>query len=333
MTTVHQVYTIRSFRSSKDRDFSRALQIYDAHTHAQIKTDSREIAHWLDNNSSRKEGRFYVCGLYTGTDLVGYVEFIYLPKERLIHFDYFIIDPDRRTAGAFHTFSDQMRAFFDEEKLEWDYVTAEIAELNTVNGVSKYAQGLTRVFRQVGFSEIIAEYQQPLLGVEHPDTVISAKLVILPRVEMESLSKTRFLEIISAIYRKHYGEWYAIYPDTAVTYKQSLDTMLVAAEQRLRDKKEIPLRGPDRDFAEAALDAKPPLRGAFFYLFKIILSGVAAALFHHLLRQTTDHSLVWIAGVSISAFILLAVVVSLSDKKRLEAFKLLVSLVSRLFDR
>lgn len=333
MTTVHQVYTIRSFRSSKDRDFPRALRIYDAQTHPQVKTDSREIAHWLDNNSSRKEGRFYVCGLYTGTELVGYIEFIYLPKERLIHFDYFIIDPARRTAGAFYTFSDQMRAFFEEEKLEWDFVTAEVAEIDPVNGVSRHAQRLIRVFRQVGFSEALADYEQPLLGVEHPDTVITAKLVVLPRVEMDSLSKTRFLELVSAIYRKHYGEWYAMYPDTAALYQKSLDALLAAAEHRLKDMKDVQLRGPDRDFSDAEPDPKPPLRGALLYLAKIVMSGVAAAVFHQLLRMKTDYSLAWIAGVSVSAFVLLAVVISLTDKKRLEAFKLLVSLVSKFFDR
>jgi hypothetical protein len=333
MTTVHQVYTIRSFRSSKDRDFPRALRIYDAQTHPLVKTDSREIAHWLDNNRSRKEGKFYVCGLYMGTELVGYIEFIYLPKERLVHFDYFIIDPSRRTAGAFYTFSDQMRAFFEEEALEWDFVTAEVAELDPVNGVSKHAQRLIRVFRQVGFSEALVDYEQPLLGVEHPDTVIGARLMVLPRVEMESLSKTRYIELVSAIYRKHYGEWYAIYPDTATEYQKSLDSMLSNAQQKLKDKREIQLRGPDRDFAESETETSPPLRGALIYLAKIILSGIAAAVFQHLLRQKTDFSLEWIAGVSISAFVLLAVVISLTDKKRLEAFKLLVSLVSKLFDR
>jgi hypothetical protein len=333
MTTVHQIYTIRSFRSSKDRDFTKALRIYDAETHPQVKTDSREIAHWLDNSQSRTEGKFYVCGLYTGTELVGYIEFIHLPKERLIHFDYFIINAARRTAGAFYTFSEQMRTFFEEEKLEWDFVTAEIAELEIINGVSRHAQKMIRLFRLVGFSEVLAEYEQPLLGVEHPDTAIAAKLLILPRVEMESMSKVRFLELVSAIYRKHYGEWYAIYPDTAADYQKMLDKLLKAAEERLKDKKEIPLRGPERDFTDSDPEATPPLRDALFYVFKIFLSAIAVAVFNHLLRHTTDYSFPWIAGVSVSAFVLLAVVVSLTDKKRLEAFKLLVSLVSKFFDR
>jgi hypothetical protein len=333
MTTIHQIYTIRSFRSSKDPDFPKALRIYDAQTHPQLKTDSREIAHWLDNSRSRNEGKFYVCGLYTADKLVGYVEFIYLPKERLIHFDYFIIDPAQRTAGAFYTFSDQMRIFFEKEKFDWDFVTAEVAEMDSVNGISRYAQRLIRIFRQIGFSEVLAEYEQPLLGIDHPDTAMSAKLVILPRVEMESLSKTRYLELVSAIYRKHYGEWYAIYPETAAAYQKSLDVIFAAAQQRLKDKKDIQLRGPERDFVESESGQNPPLGGALIYLLKILLSAVAAGFFHHLLRQGTGYSLAWVAGVSVCSFVLLAIVVSLTDKKRLEAFKLLVSLVSNLFDR
>src|ERR1700722_10531766 len=108
MTTVHQVFTIRSFRSAKDHDFHKIIQIYDANTHPQIKTDSREIAHWLQHDNERTDGKFYVCGLYVSGVPVGFVEFIYLRKERLIQFDYFVIESVRRTAGAFHTFAEQM---------------------------------------------------------------------------------------------------------------------------------------------------------------------------------------------------------------------------------
>jgi hypothetical protein len=157
--------------------------------------------------------------------------------------------------------------------------------------------------------------------------------MVLPRVEMETISKTRYLEIVSAIYRKHYGEWYGIYSETADEYQKSLDTLLAAAQERLRDKKEIQLRKPDHDFAESTPDVERPLRGGLVYLLKIILSGIAAAVFHWLLKRSTDYSVPWVIGLSVSSFVLLAVVISLTDKKRLEAFKLLISLVSKLFDR
>lgn len=333
MTTVQQVYSVRSFRSSKDRDFGKALRIYDEHTHPQLKTDAREIAHWLDQSSARHGGKFFVCGLYVGADLVGFVEFIYLTRERLIHFDYFIIDRDRRTAGAFHTFADQMRAFFEEEELHWDFVTAEVAEVNKVNGISKEAQMLVRVFRQVGFSEVLTDYRQPQLGLEHKDTTMPARLLVLPRVEMEALSKDRYLDLVAAIYHKHYGEWYSIYPETAASYRDTLDCLLESARANLRDKREVALRGPERDFADSKTATQPPLRDALQYVSKIAVSAIAAAGFHYLLRNHTDISFWWIAAVSLCAFALLAVVISLTDKKRLEAFKILVSLVSKLFDR
>jgi hypothetical protein len=333
MTTIHQVYIVRSFRSTKDRDFQKALQIYDAHTHPQVKTDSREITYWLDNNQARKDGTFYVCGLYIGADLVGYAQFIHLPSTRLIHFDYFIIDPARRTAGAFYTFADQMRIFFETEGFEWDFASAEVAKLDVVNGVSLYAERLVRLFRQAGFSEILADYDQPLLGIEHPDTAVVARLLVLPRVEMTTISKARYLELVAAIYRKHYGAWYSIYPETSPEYDQMLETLLATAAKRLKDKKELRLRSPDREFVDQKGEDGQPLRGALFYFGKVVLSMVAAAAFHYLLRQKTDYSIAWIAGISISTCLLLIVVISLTDKKRLEAFKLLFALISRLFDR
>ena len=333
MTTVHQVFTIRSFRSAKDRDFLKALQIYDANTHPQVKTDSNEIAHWLEHGATRADGKFYVCGLFVTTVLVGFTEFIYLRKERLIHFDYFVIEPERRTAGAFHTFAEQMRLFFEEEKLEWDFVTAEVAELDPTNGVSRYAQRLIRLFRQVGFYEVVADYSQPLLGIELLDTAVRAKLLIFPRVEMDSISCTRYLELVGAIYRKHYGVWYSIYTNTSAQYQARIDQLLTDLRKELADKEEIKLRGPEREFADGTPGSPQSLRGALFYMGKITVSALAAATFHILLRHNTEFPLLWMIGIPASAFILLVVIVSLTDKKQLEAFKLFVSLVSRFFDR
>jgi hypothetical protein len=333
MTTVHQVFTIRSFRSAKDRDFLNAIQIYDANTHPLIKTDSREIAHWIQHGATRSDGKFYVCGLYVSGTLIGFVEFIYLRKERLIHFDYFVIESTRRTFGAFYTFAEEMRAFFEEENIEWDFITAEVAHLDEVNGVSRYAQRLIRLFHQIGFCEVMAEYQQPLLGVEHPDTVVKATLLILPRVEMKTISRTRLLELVSAIYNKHYVEWYSIYKDTKNQYQNQTERLLADLKQHLGNKPDIQLRGPEREFTESVLPKSPPLREALFYILKIAASAIAVAAFHFFLRHNVEFPRVWIIAISVSAFVLLVVTVSLTDKKRFEAFKLLVSLVSKFFDR
>ena len=333
MTTVQQVYILRSFRTTKDRDFIKALQIYDSQTHPQVKTDSREIVYWLDNNNKRTDERFYVCGLYLGIALVGYAQFIYLTAHRLIHFDYFIIEPGQRTAGAFYTFADQMRIFFDRERFEWDFVTAEVAELDAIKGVSHYAEKLVRLFRQVGFSEVLVDYDQPLLGIDHPDTALPARFLVLPRVSMPTISTARYLELIAAVYRKHYGVWYSIYPESAAQYEVMLEKLLVKAATRVKDKKELRLRGPERDFIDQNAEEASPFRGAPFYFLKIVLSVIATAVFHHLLREKTHYSIGWIAGISISTLLLLIIVISLTDKKRLEAFKLLVSLISKLFER
>jgi hypothetical protein len=333
MTTVHQVFTIRSFRSAKDQSFLKALHIYDANTHPQIKTDSREIAHWLAHGSSRPDCKFYVCGLFISGELVGFAEFIYLRSERLIHFDYFIIESSRRTVGAFYTFAEQMREFFDEENLEWDFITAEIAELDSVNGVSRHAQCLIRLFRQVGFYEVLADYEQPLLGIEHTDTALKATLLLLPRVEMETISRSRFLELVSGIYRKHYAEWYSIYSETSAKYRAQIDEQFARLENSLANKPEIQLRGQEREFIDGPVLKGPPLREALFYIIKVVASAVAAAAFNFLLRHKTESSAAWVFGVTTCVFILLVVTVSLTDKKRFEAFKLLVSLVGKFFDR
>jgi hypothetical protein len=192
---------------------------------------------------------------------------------------------------------------------------------------------LVRLFRQVGFCEALVEYKQPLLGLEYSDTTIGATLVLLPRVEMKSISRSRFVELVSAIYKKHYGEWYSIYPETRTQYQKHLEELLNELKRRLGDKTEVQLRGPERDFADAVAKSGPPLQEAIFYIGKVAASAVATAIFHILLLHKMESSPVWILGISISIFILLVVTISLTDRKRFEAFKLLISLVSRFFDR
>jgi len=332
MTTVHQVFTVRSFRTSKDRDFVKALQIYDAHTHPQVKTDAREIAYWVDRGT-HPDGKFYVCGLFISGVLIGFTQFIYLSKERLINFDYFIIEPEKRSAGAFYTFAEEMRSFFAEEALQWDFITAEVAEIDRVNGISRHAQRLTRLFRQLGFCEALVDYRQPLLGLDQADTSIRSVLLILPRVEMESISRQRFLEIINAIYRKHYVQWYSIYPETDAAYRSRITTLSKEIESSVADQDEIKLRGPEREFADPISLKGPPFRGALLYIAKICVSAFAAAAFHVLLRHYPEFGMAWLIGIPASIFVLLVITVSLTDKKQLEAFKMLVSLVSKFFDR
>ena len=185
----------------------------------------------------------------------------------------------------------------------------------------------------MGSTSALVEYYQPLLGIEQVDTTIKATLLIMPRVEMESISRSRFLDLIAAIYRKHYVEWYSIYPDTASQYRQRVDEMLAALEKRLPGRSEIQLRRPDRDFTDDLISKEPPLRDALSYLAKLVASGFAAAGFQILLHHYMAFPISLMIGIPASVFILLAVTVSLTDRKRFEAFKLLVSLVTNFFNR
>jgi hypothetical protein len=332
MTTVLQVYSIRSFKSSKDRNFSKAIKIYHDNIDLRIKTESREISYWLDRGSRETNDKFYVCGLYIGKTLVGYVEFIYINAEELIHIDYFIIDPKYRTAGAFYIFTDQLKAFFDEERLEWSLITAEVAELDSKNEKLHHSKSLIRVFRRIGFLEVSTEYLQPSLGLGHTDTIISSHLLLFPRVEMDAISKERYLEIISAIYKKHYIVWYSMYPDTIAAYEKHVDELLNAAKRRLRNKKEIALLGAERDFTIAPPLPALNMRDAILYIIKVVVGMLATVCIHYLLSKKTEISTYGIIGIVLAVFALILVLISLTDKKRFEAFKLLVSLCGKFFD-
>src|SRR2546423_7373662 len=101
---------------------------------------------------------------------------------------------------------------------------------------------------------------------------------------MTSISSARYLELVAAIYERHYGVWYSIYPETSAEYNKMLGGLLTKARTRLRDVKELKLRGPEKEFIDQEADELPPLRGALFYLGKIALSIVATAVDNYLVR-------------------------------------------------
>jgi hypothetical protein len=226
-----------------------------------------------------------------------------------------------------------MKLFFAEEKLEWDYVTAEVGETDSVQSRSKAADSLVRLFRAVGFCKVDVNYAQPLLGLEQVDTSISAVLLLLPHVEMDSISCVRLLGIVTTIYRDHYCVWYSIYPHTISAYRTQIEKALKQFQLQLDGKTEIPLRRTAREFLDADASTDRPLHDVIPYLVKVLASAIAAAGMSVLMRKYSDFSTTWLVGVPAAVFVLVVATVSLADKKRFEAFKLLVSLVTRFFDR
>lgn len=164
MTTVAATFAIRSFRRADDPHFLRALDIYNRSVHYQAKTDVRDIAYWLENERSHPYAKLYFCGLFEGTQVIGYLQFAYFPAERLVHVDYFVVAEEHRSRGRFYLFAEQFGDFLQKEHLSFNLITAEISLVDEAKGQSGYAEKLIRLFRSTGLGELKVDYLQPMLG-------------------------------------------------------------------------------------------------------------------------------------------------------------------------
>ena len=77
-------YAVKRFENSKDKDFMKALQIYNDSIPVDTKTSTNEIIYFADNWNLQANRLMYFFGLYIDNEVIGYVEAGYLVKTKVI---------------------------------------------------------------------------------------------------------------------------------------------------------------------------------------------------------------------------------------------------------
>ncbi len=333
MTTVAATFAIRSFRRADDPHFLRALDIYNRSVHYQAKTDVRDIAYWLENERSHPYAKLYFCGLFEGTQVIGYLQFAYFPAERLVHVDYFVVAEEHRSRGRFYLFAEQFGDFLQKEHLSFNLITAEISLVDEAKGQSGYAEKLIRLFRSTGLGELKVDYLQPMLGWGSNDTSIPARLMVFFPVPATKLSVSRYIEILKTIYWKHYRAWYKpLYPEHDASYLQHIEQLTKDAEEKLKGVKTLDVDIPDSEFAAAINTRRVGMRRQIiWFAAKLILSAVAAAFLHWFLANRTEWNPYYILGAVVACFTVVAMLLTLRTREQLEATKFFLSVVRDFF--
>ena len=84
-------YTVKHFENSRDKDFIKALKIYNDSISVDTKTSTNEIIYFADNYNLQHNRVMYFLGLYLNNEVVGYVEAGYLLNSKTIIIDYIVI--------------------------------------------------------------------------------------------------------------------------------------------------------------------------------------------------------------------------------------------------
>ena len=80
-------FSIKRFLTSKDKDFIKALILYNDTIPVDTKTSSNEIMYFCDHCSMQPRRIMYFFGLYCDDRLVGFVEAGYLTTTKTIIID------------------------------------------------------------------------------------------------------------------------------------------------------------------------------------------------------------------------------------------------------
>ena len=163
MSSPTSSYRLKRFLTSKDPDFASALLIYVRYTPPSIRSDSREIAYWLDNFANKFGDLLYIFGFYRNKQLVAYAQATYFPKEYLYFIDYVTIDERHRGNNVFFELVEHVKYYLENVHPEYRYGVTEVMNEPSQDRPSPAKRTLIRLLKVTGFRVIHAPYFQPRL--------------------------------------------------------------------------------------------------------------------------------------------------------------------------
>jgi hypothetical protein len=313
MSSSTSSYRLKRFLTSKDPDFPSALLIYVRYTPPSIRSDSREIAYWLDNFANSFGDSLYIFGFYRNKQLVAYAHATYFPKEYLYFIDYVTIDERYRGGeNVFFELVAHMREYLENAHPDYRYGVTEVMNEPGQDHPSQAKKSLIRLLKIIGFRVIHAPYFQPRLMLNDSESELSGSLLIYCPSALDRIRSETYLSILRTLYYEHYLRWQSIEPGTRKLYKKHLDALYSKIEANIRDKSILVVDG----YHEARPPLKPPvatqnriLSFSFQALSAIVLL-TAIMLFLRWLFNLSNTSFASIYGLAISSFVAIAAIVS-----------------------
>lgn len=247
-------YELRPFGSSRESDFALALNLYAQSMHPDLKTNTNEITYWLDNYNKKFKDKFNVVGFYAGGVIVGFAEFLYMVEEKLILFDYLVVDERHRKLNVFFEFIEHLGEYFESRHMEFDYLVAEVGHLSRATEPSMHSQHIVRLLGWAGGRVVRANYYQPKLGVKDHESEMPSTLMLFSHAPVEEISREKYLFIVKCIYFMYYGRWYSMYAESFPKYESDLHSLYQRVEKETSGMKTIKLNGKKGLVTEKSAD-------------------------------------------------------------------------------
>lgn len=216
-------YAVRRFENSKDKDFMKALKIYNDSISIDTKTSTNEIIYFADNWNSQSGRIMYFLGLYIDNEIIGYVEAGYLTNTRTIIIDYIVIKEEYHLNSVFYPLFGLIQKYFSDELIDYDFIVTEVSTKGTddIDSESSFSKKMLQL-EDFRIANVI--YIQPRLGVKNKESNFEFQLLIRSKNALSEVKTDTYISIIRDIYYEHYLAWYAaIDSQNADEYKKHID--------------------------------------------------------------------------------------------------------------
>lgn len=226
-------FSIKEINNSLDKDYIKSLTIYTQTTPVCIKTNSNEITYWL--NKSNEKFQIYVFSLFIKNVNVGFAMTSYLKKRQLLVIDYLSLDTKFKNNTVFLSFFTLIQLYFNEIKLDINYVMVEISNKNNGIDIDKESQLFLKFLCLEDFYKINYEYTSLPLGVNNNESSFKAFLYIKSADKQHSISKNTFLDFVESLYLDYYLEWYKPFLNEVekINYQKTISDAIAALKNSI----------------------------------------------------------------------------------------------------
>ncbi|PYG88877.1 hypothetical protein LY28_01241 [Ruminiclostridium sufflavum DSM 19573] len=176
--TVNMEYSIKRFQSSKDKDFIKALMIYNSTIPVDTKTSSNEIIYFVDHSILQPKREMFFFGLFAGGEIVGFMETGYLITTKTIIIDYIVLKEAYRLNSVFYPLFSLVQRYFSEHMIDFDFIATEISTKCPEESVDVESFFSKKMLQMEDFRIVELLYRQPKLGLNNEESNFDFELMI-----------------------------------------------------------------------------------------------------------------------------------------------------------
>lgn len=310
-------YKLKRLTDTKSDEFHNALRIYSQNITYDPKTNTNEIAYWINHIESFSGCTPFFFALFLNNQIIGYAELAYIKEARILAIDYIVIDNQYKSNSAFYAFYHLIINYFDRLGIDYDFITKEI--LCRFNQTKIHKEDI-RIYELENFKVINALYIHPQLETNNAESRKEALLMLYQKDQTYyELKSETYISIVKAIYFQYYEIWDAPFwknHDELNTNHENLVKDLEEICTTIEDGKVL-LNGYPIAFSTSSDRASIPensqktIKKSFIYA-SIILMLTFLILFF---SKELNVQLTTIAIVSLAILFVILTFIALSDNK------------------